>query len=161
MELDLLYRVGTLLALFLGFYNFYLQRKDKRPRLRLGIERSYYPSMEGVSGGDLLHPVPGFVIRARNVTERKITIEATYFLDGNKRRFRLPDNWTMVTEIPAQESRTFNVSFSKLEEWFSQAGIEEKGKGRFILADGSGREYKTERIGHHLSQGPITAEELP
>jgi len=160
--MDLLYKIGTLLALLLGFYNFYLQRKDKRPRLILGIERSYVPSYtKGTDLGNLLHPVPGFVIRARNVTERKITIEATYFLDGKKRRFRLPDNWTVIKEIPAQESRTFNVSFFKLDQWLSQVGIEEKGKGRFVLADGSGKEYKTEKIGHHLSQGPITAEELP
>lgn len=151
----------SLVALALATLSLYLQRKDKRPNLQLGIERSYYPSMEGVSGGDLFHPVPGFVIRARNVTERKITIEATYFLDGNKERFRLPDNWTVITEIPAQESRTFNVSFSKLDQWLSQVGIEEKGKGRFVLADGSGKEYKTKKIGPHLSQGPITAEELP
>lgn len=161
MEVDISLLI-SFLALILAGLSLYLQRRDKRPRLRLGIEQRYVPSYKPDEyGGSVLHPVPGFTIRARNLTERKIKVEATLFRDGSKKLLHVPDNWKVIEEIPPQESRTFDVSLTKLHDWLDDLGIQDRGKGRFVLIDGTGKEYKTEKVRRYLNQNPIRETDLP
>jgi hypothetical protein len=144
-----IYQAVAFIALVYGLYYTYRQLRDKKPRLRVDFERVYFPK-EGL----ISRPTPNLTIRLRNLTERAIKIQQTLFVDKNKRRFVLPNNWKTVDEIPAQDQRSFVVSVPQFEKWAKAVNISEPKKGRFVLIDGTGEEHKSWKVKDWMSMAP-------
>src|SRR5437899_1526069 len=137
------------------FVAFYLQRRDKKPRLRVEFERTYFPLSErGPAGGNIAHPIPSFTIRLRNPTEKTIRIQQTSFVGGKKHTFIVPNNWKTVDEIPSHDHRAFAVSVIEFEKWAKLMRMTQPEKGRFVLIDAIGNEHKSWKVGDSLSMAP-------
>ena len=143
------------LALIVSFFTLYLQRRDRKPRLRVEFERSYFPNPSGeYPRGTIAHPTPSLTIRLRNPTERAIKIQQTCFVDGKKRTFVLPSNWKTVDRIPSHDHRAFSVSVPEFEKCSKEVKMVRPEKGKFVLVDGTGKEHKSLSLGDALSMEP-------
>lgn len=136
--------------------SFYIQRCDRRPRLRVNFVKAYvHVSKKDEVGGTILYPVPGFKIDARNTTDKTIKVDSVYFLDAKKNIFELPKDWERITDIPSHEKRTMNISIMKFNEWAKIVKPYRPEKGRFVVEDALGNEHKTEKLGDTLSLEPL------
>src|ERR1044072_1899778 len=99
----------SVLALTVSSLSLYFQRKDKRPRLIVALERGF---ME-IPNGDkekTYHPFPDLNIHVRNPTERIVKIVSVHFTDSEKRNWILPKKWVALDEVPSHDRRTLRIS---------------------------------------------------
>lgn len=135
--------------------SFYIQRRDRKPRLKVNFVKTYvHVSKKDEVGGTILYPVPGFKIDARNKTDKTIKVDSVHFLDAKKTRFDLPKDWAQITEIPSHDKRTMNISILKFNEWAAIVKPYKPEKGRFVVEDALGNAHKTEKLGDTLSLEP-------
>lgn len=142
-------------ALAISFLSFgvsalalYLQRRDKKPRLRISIVREFVKAHRtGESGGTIYYPVPGLKVYARNPTERPIKIASVHFLDTQNCYHALPETWGTLREIPAQDFKTIDISITEFNKWAGDMNLVKPEKGRFVITDALDYKYKTTRVG--------------
>jgi hypothetical protein len=155
MSWETISKVVGFIALVLGIIYTLRQLWDKKPRLRVDFERTFFPHPSGHTHPDAMsYPTPNLTIRLRNLTERTIKIEKTCFVDGAKRIFKLPNNWQTVDEVPAHDHRKFVISVPDFEKWAKDARMTQPEKGRFVLTDGRGRPHKSEKLKDSMSMAP-------
>src|SRR5687767_9423832 len=132
----------SLFALAISGLSLYLQRRDKRPRLKVSLVQGHIkfhtPNNEI---GAIERPLPGFKIIARNPTERTIKVESIVFVDREKRRYALPGDWPSITEVPPHERITIDMSIPKINDWVTAVGVSRPEKGYFLLTDHLANEY--------------------
>ena len=156
MSWDIIYKVVGFIAVVVGIYWTFRQIHDKSPRLRVDFERTCFPPDSGVvRSGDIARPIPSLTIRLRNLTERKITIEKTCFIDAKKQLFVVPNTWKTVSEIPPHDHRTFVVSVPEFEKWSKDTKMFRPEKGRFVLVDAIGKRHKSWKLKKSLSMEPM------
>ena len=156
MTWDTFNKFVVFFGLVLGIYYTLRQLRDKKPRLRIDFERTFFPHTSGHSPpGAMSYPIPNLTIRLRNLTERNIKIEKTCFVDGEKRIFVVPKNWKTVDEVPAHDHRAFVISVPEFEKWVKDSRMARPEKGRFVLTDGTGRPHKSEKLKESLSMAPV------
>lgn len=133
----------SLLALFIASLSLYLQRRDRRPRLKLRIERNQQNLPTGELsdyGTSATAESEALEIYAGNPTDRTITIDKITFHRKGFEALIVPVARTIST-IPPHEKRHAIVVVSRLS-----AQLENHNHGRFVLLDALGYEHKTKPI---------------
>ena len=142
MTWDSLAQIGGLIGLALGIYNFYLDRKDKRPRLILRYERlpAEVPAAETTDYGTVpMITLDVIKISAANPTDKQITIVATEFQPKGSKPFTPPIQ-DRLTAIPSHEARHTLIPWDEFTRELEDKRYAQKGK--FIFTDALGRKHK-------------------
>lgn len=139
----------SIAALFMSGLSLYYQRKDKRPRLVVALERGFVELPErDFHGGKIYQPLPELNINVHNPTERIVKVISIHFTDSEKRNWILPKKWTALDEVPPHDRRTLKISLVEFEKWAKGVNITNPEKGKFVVTDALSYEYETPRLGN-------------
>jgi hypothetical protein len=144
MNWDTVYRIGTFAALILSFYNFYLQRRDKRPRLKICLEfkKESVPSAEiNEYGASVMKNADLVVIHAANPTERTIKVTSIELQPRKYSHFEVPLNRT-ISDIPPHDKRHAVIIIDDLRNKLSHANLTAT-EFRFIITDALAYKHKS------------------
>lgn len=146
----------SVLALTVSSLSLYFQRKDKRPRLIVALERGFMeiPKNDG-DKEKTYRPFPDLNIHVRNPTERIVKIVSVHFTDSEKRNWVLPKKWVALDEVPSHDRRTLRISLVEFEKWARGVNIAKPEKGKFVVTDALSNQYETPVLGN-ISLEPIT-----
>ncbi|HBB95908.1 MAG TPA: hypothetical protein DC054_11005 [Blastocatellia bacterium] len=136
------------LALALSMTSLYLQRRDKRPRLKLDLERKRRDlevSETDERGFFKVVETDVMEVRAANPTDKQINILSIEFEPEGCKAFSVPLNST-ISEIPSHEARDAIVMWDELMHALEDKQLDRVMKGRFILTDAIGYKHKTKSV---------------
>ena len=120
-------RLGTLAALALSFYNFYLQRRDKKPRLKveanLGVKE--IEIVNDGFGGHSLRRDYCMVLTLRNPTDREIMVHEISFVSRQATKLK---TWDRIPTVPSHKAAEViipnsNLPFEKATGYFQVKDI--------------------------------------
>jgi len=124
--------VISIAAFGLASYSLYLQRKDRKPRLRITIETDAHLTLD--------HCLTEMTIHAANPTDKPITITKIEFKVEKYAPITAPLGTTM-SSIPSYEKREARVVVEQLRKELGVARL-----GRFILTDALGNKHKSDSV---------------
>ena len=145
MDWDTVYRIGTFAALGLSFYNFYLQRRDKRPRLKITLEfknESVPTGKLSDYGTTIVEDADVVVIHAANPTERTIRIQSIRCEAKGQHPFLVSPLNRSISEVPAHEKRYVLVAIGQLQNNLLKMNLTST-KLRFLITDALGYRHKS------------------
>ena len=139
----------SIIALLMSGLSLYFQRKDKKPRLIVALERGFVelPKKEG-DRATTYNPFPDLNIHVRNPTERTVKVISIHFTDSEKRNWVLPKKWVALDEVPPHDRRTLKLSLIEFEKWAKGLNISNPEKGKFVVTDALSYEYETPKLGN-------------
>jgi hypothetical protein len=144
----------SILALAISTWALYLQRRDKKPRLILSIERTNAKAETGGSdarGFPKLELMGVILIHARNPTDRTITISKTLYEDEGEQRFDFPVEFYSY-EVAPHKKQTGVVKLPVFHDWIETLKLAKAKRGRFVIIDDLDNEYKTSRLTDFLTE---------
>jgi hypothetical protein len=130
-------------ALGLASYSLYLQRKDKKPRLKLHIEtdkQNVYLGKKNEMGFSVEELVEVLIIHAANPTDKQINVETIHFKAEKYPSIAVP-LIEGIENIPSGEKRQAKVVVVKLRAELGVARL-----GQFIIVDALGNKHKSEPV---------------
>jgi len=141
---DVVTAVVAVLALFLSCLSLYLQRRDKKPHLRLEpsvVHQDFSVIYNGTS-----HERPGLAIHILNAGERQVHIKAIYLAVGKNTKIEV------VCHHPSREASTIEphrshecvMAGGELAERLERMGFEGRIRSRIEVRDELGRRYKSQ-----------------
>lgn len=141
--------IFSAIALMVSSLSLYFQRRDKKPRLVVALERGFVELPErDYDGGKIFQPLPELNIHVRNPTERIVKVISIHFTDSEKLNWTLPKKWAALDEVPPHDRRTLKISLVEFGKWAKDVSISNPEKGKFVVTDALSYEYETPTLGN-------------
>jgi hypothetical protein len=134
-------------ALGVASYSLYLQRKDKRPRLRVTWKRKreFVETTDNDERGRPVYvEVDAIEVSAANPTDKQITIESLEYEPEGCDAFTPPLQNT-ISNIPSHEARQALVMYDELMRLLEDKQLNVS-TGRFILTDALNNKHKSKHF---------------
>lgn len=133
--------ITSVAALIFSVYNFYVNRRDKKPRLKVTVEgkEEELAAEQDEQGEFAAKPVKAIVIHAANPTERQIAVSSIEY-EVNGRPAKLP-LFQGIPNIPSHEKRKAIIIAA---DFYSLLG--NKSSGRFVITDALGNKHKSKKV---------------
>ncbi len=122
----------SLIALLVAMYSLYLQRKDKKPRLRITLDMNF--------NSGVLGEVTDITIQAGNPTDKQINIDSVKFAAEGYGPIDVPLSQT-IEGIPPHEKRSAIVVVPQFRTTLGVANA-----GYFVLTDALGYRHISRSI---------------
>ena len=135
--------VISVAAFALASYSLYLQRKDRKPQLKLRVEtdkRQVYLGKQDKMGFSTTELAEVLIIHAANPTDKQITVERIEFEAKHYLPIEVPVK-EGIENIPPHEKREALVVVAQLRAELGVARI-----GRFIITDALGNQHKSYKV---------------
>ena len=135
--------VISVVALGVASYSLFLQRRDRKPRLKLRVEtdkRNVYLGKQNGMGFSVTELTDMLIIHAANPTDKQVNVERIEFEVKDYPPIDVPLNET-IESIPPHEKRQAMVVVAQLRAELGVARL-----GRFIVTDALGNKHKSEPV---------------